>query len=90
MITFYVWIVHTLIAWKKHHIYLLKPQEWCAECTGIFKILKRKFSKNSSKKAARSNKIESSALETKSKIFRSKVCYRDDPEYNHCKEVLDK
>ena len=50
----------------------------------------RKFSKTFSKEAARSKKIESPALETKLKILESKVRYRDDPEYIHCKEELDK
>ena len=50
----------------------------------------RKISKIFSKKAARSKKIESSALETKLKILESKIRYRDDPEYIHCKEELDK
>ena len=42
------------------------------------------------KEAVLSKKIESSALETKLKILESKICYRDDPEYIHCKEELDK
>ena len=42
------------------------------------------------KEAVRSKKIESSALETKLKILESKICYRHDPEYIHCKEELDK
>ena len=50
----------------------------------------RKFSKIFSKEAARSKKIESSALERKLKILESKIRYRDDPEYVHCKEQLDK
>ena len=50
----------------------------------------RKFSKNFSEEAARSMKIESSALETKLKILESKIRYRDDPEYIHCKDELDK
>ena len=50
----------------------------------------RKFSKKFSKEAARSKKIESSALETKLKILESKIRDRDDPEYVHCKEELDK
>ena len=50
----------------------------------------RKFSKNFCKEAARSKKIESSALETKLKILEPKIRYRDDPEYIHCKEELDK
>ena len=51
---------------------------------------KKKISKKASKEAVRSKKIESSALETKLKILESKICYRDDPEYIHCKEELDK
>ena len=41
----------------------------------------RKTSKNFSKEAARSKKIESSALETKLKILESKIHYSDNPEY---------
>ena len=50
----------------------------------------RKFFKIFSKEAARSKKIESSALETKLKILESKIRDRDNPEYVHCKEELDK
>ena len=50
----------------------------------------RKFSKSFSKEAARSKKIESSALETQLKILESSIRYRDDPEYIHNKEELDK
>ena len=35
-------------------------------------------------------KIECSALETKLNILESKIHYRDDPEYIHCTEKLDK
>ena len=49
-----------------------------------------KISKNSSKETARSNKIESSVLETKLKTLESKIRFRDDPEYIHCKEELEK
>ena len=48
------------------------------------------FFKKISKEAARSKKIESSALETKLKILKSKIRDREDPEYVHCKEELDK
>ena len=50
----------------------------------------RKFSKKSSKEAACSKKIESSALEAKLKKLESKIRDRDDSEYVHCKEELDK
>ena len=50
----------------------------------------RKFSKKSSKEAARSKKIESPSLKTKLKILESKIRYGDYPEYVHCKEELDK
>ena len=50
----------------------------------------KKFSKNFSKEAARSMKIESPALETKLKILESKIRDREDPEYVHCKEELYK
>ena len=50
----------------------------------------RKFSKTFSKEAARSKKIESSAWETKLKLLESKIHYRDDAEYIHYKEELDK
>ena len=57
---------------------------------GILEIRNKKFSKNFSKEAARSKKLESSPLETKIKILESKIRDRDDPEYAHCKEELDK
>ena len=50
----------------------------------------RKFSKKFSKEAARSKKIESSALETKLRILEPKIRDRGDPEYVHCKKELDK
>ena len=37
-----------------------------------------------------SNKIESSALETKLNILESKIRYREDLEYIQCKEKLDR
>ena len=49
-----------------------------------------KFLKNISTKAACSNKIKSLTIETKLKILEPKTRYRDDPEYIHCKEELDK
>ena len=49
-----------------------------------------KYSKNISEEAVCSKKIESSALETKLKTLESKIRYRDNPEYIHCKEELDK
>ena len=48
------------------------------------------FLKNVSKKAACSNKIKCLTIETKLKILEPKIRYRDDPEYIHCKEELDK
>ena len=33
-------------------------------------------------------KTESSVLQTKLKMLESKICYRDDPEYIHCKEEV--
>ena len=47
----------------------------------------RKFSKTVSERAACSKKTESSALETKLKILGSKIRYRGDPEYVHCKRT---
>ena len=47
----------------------------------------RKFSETFSEKAACSKKTESSALETKLKILGSKIRYRGDPEYIHCKRT---
>ena len=47
----------------------------------------RKFSQKFSEKAACSKKTESSALETKLKILGSKIRYRGDPEYIHCKRT---
>ena len=80
---------------KKHIISNLEnlKNENITDEQSVWKYLKykiRKFSKTFSKEAARSNKIESSALETKLKILESKFRYRDDPEYIHCKEELDK
>ena len=49
-----------------------------------------KSSKNFSKEAGRSKKIESSALETKLKILESKIRYSNDPEHIHCKEEPEK
>ena len=57
---------------------------------GYLRYELRKCSTNFSKEAARSNKIESSALETKLKVLESKIRYRDDPKYIHCKEELYK
>ena len=48
------------------------------------------FFKKISKEDARSKKIESSALETNLEISEFKICDKDDPEYVHCKEELDK
>ena len=50
----------------------------------------RKFSKKLSKEAARSKNIVYSASEARLKISGSKIRYRDDPEYVHCKEELAK
>ena len=50
----------------------------------------RNFFKIFSKEAARSKKIESSALETKLKILEFKIRDRDDPKYIPCKEELGK
>ena len=87
--------IHTLIAWKNiSYLYLRKPQEWkyywWAACVGIFKIQNKKCSKKFSKEAACSKKTESSALEMKLRILGSKIRYRNDAEYVHCKEELDK
>ena len=35
-------------------------------------------------------KTESSVLQTRLKILESKICYRDDPEYIHCEEEVNK
>ena len=48
----------------------------------IFKIRDKILSSE----AARSDKMEFSALEAKSKTFESKLRFRDDPEYIDCKE----
>ena len=48
------------------------------------------MSKFFSKEAACSNKIESSASETKLNILESKICFREDLEYIQYKEKLDK
>ena len=56
----------------------------------LLKYKIRNFSKKFSKEAARSKKIESSTLEMKLKILRSQICHRDNPEYIHCKEELEK
>ena len=61
----------------RKRIYIRKPQEW-----KYLKYKIRKFSKSFSEEAASSKKIEFSALETKLK--------RNDPEYIHCKEEIDK
>ena len=77
---------------KKHITFTLeklKNENVTAECVDT-KIRNLKTSKKFSKEAARSKKIESSTLETKLKILESKIRYRDDPEYIHCKEELDK
>ena len=80
---------------KKHIISTLEnlKNENITDEQSVWEYLKyeiRKFSKKFSKEAARSKKIESSALETKLKILESKIRDRDDPEYVHCKEELDK
>ena len=79
---------------ETYHNYLRKPQEWnITDEQSVWEYLKykiRKFSKKISKEAACSKKIESSALETKLKILESKIRDRDDPEYVHCKEELEK
>ena len=49
-----------------------------------------KFSKTFCQEAACSNKIKSSGLETKLKVLASKIRFRDDPQYIHCKEELEK
>ena len=59
----------------------------------VWKYLKYEISKVFKifcKEAARSNKIESLALETKLKILESKIRYKDDSKYINCKEELDK
>ena len=80
---------------KKHIISSLenRKNENITDEQGVWEYLKyeiRKFSKIFSKEAARSKKIEFSALEIKLKTFESKIRYRDDPEYIHCKEELYK
>ena len=90
-----MWIFHTLIAWKKPYIYLRKLEsenitDEQSVCVWIFKLRIRRLSKFFSKEAVCSNKIESSALETKLNILESKICFREDLEYFQCKEKLDK
>ena len=80
---------------KKHVISTLQnlKNENIADEQSVWEYLKqeiRKFSKNFSKAAARSNKIKSSALEGKLKILESKIRYRNYPEYIHCKEEREK
>ena len=50
----------------------------------------KKFFENFIREVAHSMKIESSALKTKLKILESKIHYRDNTKYIHCKEKLDK
>ena len=80
---------------KKHIISTLEnlKNENITDQQSVGEYLKyeiRKFSKNFSKEAARSKKIESSALGTKLKILESKIRDRDDPGYVHCKKQLTK
>ena len=79
---------------KKHVIsilgYLKNENITDEQCVEIFKMRNKTTFKKFSKEAARSKKIGSLALETKLKILETKIRYRDDPEYIHCKEELDK
>ena len=85
----------TYINSMKKHIYTLEnfKNENITDEQSVWQYLKyeiRKFSKKCSKESARSTKIEYSGLETKLKILESKIPDREDTEYVHCKEELDK
>ena len=77
---------------KKHVISALENLKYENE-QSVWEYLKCKIkrsSENVSKEAARSNKTESSVLEPKLKILVSKIRYKNDPKYIHCKEEFDK
>ena len=70
IITLYVWIFHTLIAWKKPYIYLrkLENENITDEQSAVFEYLNNEIEdclNFFSEEAVWSNKIESSTLETK-------------------------